>query len=152
VGVQACDACGDPSREQAVGWAKRGARAHRGRASRSDGGLRSAPPTPHTALMPTMLRALVILLVCLLLVPYALTPLYLLVRPVSTPMLWRWARGERVERIWTGIDAMSPALPPTVLVAEDDRFCQHAGVDWLGVQTAIEDAEDGDIRGASGIP
>ena len=99
-----------------------------------------------------MLRALVILLVCLLLVPYALTPLYLLVRPVSTPMLWRWARGERVERIWTGIDAMSPALPPTVLVAEDDRFCQHAGVDWLGVQTAIEDAEDGDIRGASGIP
>ena len=102
--------------------------------------------------MPTLLRALVLILVCLLLLPYALTPLYLLVRPVSTPMLWRWARGERVERIWTGIDAISPALPPAVLVAEDDRFCQHAGVDWLGVRTAIEDAEDGEIRGASGIP
>jgi monofunctional glycosyltransferase len=102
--------------------------------------------------MKTLLRALAIILLCLLVLPYALTPLYLVVRPVSTPMLWRWARGERVERIWTGIDAISPALPPAVLVAEDDRFCQHAGVDWLGVQAAIEDAEDGEIRGASGIP
>jgi len=38
-----------------------------------------------------------------------------------------------------------------VLIAEDARFCQHFGVDWQGVQAAIEDAEDGEIRGASGI-
>ena len=100
----------------------------------------------------TLLRALAILLACLLLLPYGLTALYLVGHPVSTPMLWRWARGERVERIWMPIEAISPALPAAVLIAEDARFCQHAGVDWQGVQAAIEDAEDGEVRGASGIP
>src|ERR1700694_4449541 len=100
----------------------------------------------------TLLRALAILLACLLLLPYGLTPLYWIVRPISTPMLWRWARGERVERIWVPLETISPALPLAVLIAEDARFCQHAGVDWQGVQAAIEDAEDGEVRGASGIP
>ena len=100
----------------------------------------------------TLLRVLAIVLACLLLLPYGLAPLYLVGHPVSTPMLWRWARGERVERIWTEIENISPALPLAVLIAEDARFCQHAGVDWQGVQAAIEDAEDGEVRGASGIP
>jgi len=101
--------------------------------------------------MRTLLRALAILVVGLLLLPYGLTPLYFIGHPVSTPMLWRWARGERVERIWAPIETISPALPLAVLIAEDARFCQHSGVDWQGVQAAIEDAEDGEIRGASGI-
>ena len=101
--------------------------------------------------MRTLLRALAILVVGLLLLPYGLTPLYFIGHPVSTPMLWRWARGERVERTWMPIETMSPALPLAVLIAEDARFCQHFGVDWQGVQAAIEDAEDGEIRGASGI-
>jgi monofunctional glycosyltransferase len=105
---------------------------------------------PHNSIK-TLLRALAIILAGLLLLPYGLTPLYWVVRPVSTPMLWRWVRGERVERIWTGIESISPALPPAVLIAEDARFCQHAGVDWQGVQAAIEDAEDGEVRGASGV-
>ena len=46
---------------------------------------------------------------------------------------------------------ISSALPLAVLTAEDARFCQHFGVDWQGLQSAIEDAEDGEIRGASGI-
>src|SRR6266545_2002864 len=99
----------------------------------------------------TWLRAVAMLLACALLLPYLITPFYLLIRPVSTPMLWRWFRGERVERIWVPIEAMSPALPAAVLVAEDARFCQHSGIDWQGVQTAIEEAEDGEIRGASSI-
>jgi monofunctional biosynthetic peptidoglycan transglycosylase len=99
----------------------------------------------------TLLRALALVLACLVLLPYGLTPLYLAGHPVSTPMLWRWARGERVERIWAPIETISPALPLAVLIAEDARFCQHSGVDWQGVQAAIEDAEDGEIRGASGI-
>ena len=99
----------------------------------------------------TLLRTLALVLACLLLLPYGLTPLYLVGHPVSTPMLWRWARGERVERTWMPIETMSPALPLAVLIAEDARFCQHFGVDWQGLQAAIEDAEDGEIRGASGI-
>jgi len=106
-----------------------------------------APPNPGK----TLLRALALVLACLLLLPYGLTPLYLTGHPVATPMLWRWVKGERVERIWVPIEAISPALPLAVLIAEDARFCQHSGVDWQGVQAAIEDAEDGEIRGASGI-
>jgi len=101
--------------------------------------------------MRTLLRILATIAAALLLLPYAIVPLYSLVRPVSTPMLWRWIRGERVERIWRPTESMAPALPLAVLIAEDSRFCRHAGVDWQGVQAAIEDAE-GEIRGASGIP
>jgi hypothetical protein len=99
--------------------------------------------------MRALLRILAVVLLVLLLVPYAVTPLYSVARPVSTLMLWRSMRGERVERIWRPIESLSPALPLAVLIAEDARFCQHAGVDWQGLQAAIEDAEDGDIRGAS---
>ena len=35
----------------------------------------------------------------LLILPYALTPLYRVVDPVSTLMLWRWAKRARVERV-----------------------------------------------------
>ena len=38
------------------------------------------------------------LLLLLLLLPYLLVPLYRVVNPVSTLMLWRWAHGMRVER------------------------------------------------------
>ena len=31
-------------------------------------------------------------------------------------------------------------------------FCEHVGVDWQSVETAIEDAHGGEVRGASGIP
>jgi monofunctional glycosyltransferase len=101
--------------------------------------------------MRTLLRALAVLVVGLLLLPYGLTLLYSVARPVSTPMLWRWVRGDRVERIWMDLKKVSPAVPLAVLIAEDARFCQHAGVDWQGVQAAIEDAEDGEVRGASGV-
>ena len=101
--------------------------------------------------MSKFLRAIVLIVLAAVLLPYVLTPVYIFVRPVSTPMLWRWMLGERVERIWVPLDRLSPALPLAVLIAEDARFCQHAGVDWEGVRTAIEDAQDGEVRGASGI-
>jgi monofunctional glycosyltransferase len=87
--------------------------------------------------MRALLRILAVVLLVLLLVPYAVTPLYSVARPVSTLMLWRSMRGERVERIWRPIESLSPALPLAVLIAEDARFCQHAGVDWQGLQAAI---------------
>ena len=53
--------------------------------------------------------AVVILLVVLLL-PYLLVPLYRVVNPVSTLMLWRWATGRPVERSFVPIERMAPAL------------------------------------------
>lgn len=85
-----------------------------------------------------------------LLLPYGLTVAYLVVTPVSTPMLWRWATGARVSRAYVPLASISPALPRAVIAAEDARFCAHAGVDWKGLRAAIDDADSLDeARGGS---
>jgi monofunctional glycosyltransferase len=94
---------------------------------------------------------LIVLLVILLL-PYLLVPLYRVVDPVSTLMLWRWATGRHVERTWVPIDRMAPALPMTVIASEDGRFCRHHGIDWQEIRDRIEDADDiSEARGVSTI-
>ena len=57
------------------------------------------------------------------LIPAALTILYVpsFVHPVSTLMLWRWAKGARVERSFVALERISPALPLAVIAAEDAR-------------------------------
>jgi monofunctional glycosyltransferase len=98
------------------------------------------------------LRWVLAILVVLLLLPYLIVLVYLLVPPVSMPMLWRWATGQRVERMWVPLPEIAPALPLAVIVAEDARFCQHRGVDIRALREAIEDADDlSDARGASTI-
>jgi monofunctional glycosyltransferase len=96
-------------------------------------------------------RAAIILL-AVLLVPYLLVPLYRVVPPVSTSMIWRWVTGARVERVWTPLDAIAPALPRSVIMAEDGRFCSHHGIDWSELRHAIDEADDAsDMRGGSTI-
>ena len=99
-----------------------------------------------------LLRIVLIGILAFLLLPYLLTPLYLVVEPVSTPMLGRWFTGARVDRVFVPLDRIAPSLPRAVIAAEDARFCTHRGIDWHGLRTAIEDAEDvDDLRGASTI-
>jgi monofunctional biosynthetic peptidoglycan transglycosylase len=84
--------------------------------------------------------------------PYFLTPLYLVVRPVSTLMIGRWITGERVARTYVPLDAVAQVLPLTVIAAEDARFCTHVGIDWHEIREAIEDADDlSEARGGSTI-
>ena len=98
------------------------------------------------------LRVLMIALLALVLLPYALTPIYAVVDPVSTTMLWRRMSGARVERHSVSLSRMSPALPLTVIIAEDGRFCSHHGVDLTEIREAIAEAEDFDeMRGGSTI-
>jgi monofunctional biosynthetic peptidoglycan transglycosylase len=88
----------------------------------------------------------------LLLLPYLLTPLYLVLPPVSTPMLWRWITAKPVERTYQPLEAIAPILPLSVLAAEDARFCSHAGVDWKELQEAIQEADElSEARGGSTI-
>jgi monofunctional biosynthetic peptidoglycan transglycosylase len=102
-----------------------------------------------------VVRACLLVLVILLVIPYLLAPLYRVVDPVSTLMLWRWATGARVERRWVPLDQVAPALRLAVIAAEDDRFCSHHGVDFTelrGVIGGIENADDlGGVRGGSSI-
>lgn len=87
------------------------------------------------------------------LIPVVLVPLYWIVPPVSTLMLWRYLTLQRVERVWTPISQISPHVVRMVIAGEDGRYCTHSGVDWRELQSVIDDyAEEGDARGASTIP
>ena len=99
-----------------------------------------------------VLRWVVIAVLALLLLPYAIAPLYRFVDPVSTLMAWRWLRGAPVERSVVPLDRIAPILVRTVLASEDARFCTHRGIDWQELQAAMDDADDlGEVRGASTI-
>jgi monofunctional biosynthetic peptidoglycan transglycosylase len=106
----------------------------------SRGGLRHA------------VRIVAIAVLIFILLPYVLTPLYLVVRPVSTPMLWRYLTGQPVTRIYRPLGDIAPVLPRTVIASEDARFCLHHGVDWRGLRELLNEAEDfDDLRGGSTI-
>jgi monofunctional biosynthetic peptidoglycan transglycosylase len=95
---------------------------------------------------------MLIVIVSILLLPYLLVPLYRVVNPVSTLMLWRWANGTRVERGFVPIERMAPALPITVIAAEDSRYCRHHGIDWQEIRDRLEDVDDiSEARGVSTI-
>lgn len=98
------------------------------------------------------LRVVLFAVLILLALPYLLTPLYAVVDPTSTVMLWRNFTGARVERQFVKFDRISPALALSVIIAEDGRFCTHHGVDFKELSDAIADADDLDgMRGGSTI-
>ena len=88
----------------------------------------------------------------LIALPYLIVPSYRFVDPVSTPMLWRWATGGRVERIVIPLGRIAPTLPLAVIVAEDGSFCHNRGIDLGAMREAMEEADDiGGARGGSTI-
>jgi monofunctional biosynthetic peptidoglycan transglycosylase len=96
--------------------------------------------------------AIVIVVVILVLAPYAIAPFYRFVDPVSIPMLWRRMTGQRVERIVVPLNHISPALQLAVIVAEDGSFCHNRGIDLGAIRDAMKQYEDiGEARGASTI-
>ena len=87
-----------------------------------------------------------------LLLPYLLVPFYRTGHPVSALMAWRWATGAPMSRQWIDFNAISPALPRSVVASEDAKFCSHHGIDWDALREVIDDAEDGEAsRGGSTI-
>ena len=99
-----------------------------------------------------LVKVVLLVLVTLILLPYLVTPLYLFGRPVSTLMVWRQATGARVERIWTPIGGIAPALPLAVIVAEDGNYCRHRGVDFAALREVMTEADDiSEMRGGSTI-
>jgi monofunctional biosynthetic peptidoglycan transglycosylase len=103
------------------------------------------PRTTLPGWLPRTIRVVALVAAFLLLLPYALTPLYRAVDPVSTLMLWRWAKRARVERIVTPINRMAPVLPRSVLAAEDERFCSHHGIDFDEMRQVVK-AESKGVR------
>ena len=110
---------------------------------------RASPTEPRRRRRSALLWGVVALGLGILLLPYALVPLYRLINPVSTLILWRWATGARVERNFVPLGRMASVLPVTVIAAEDARFCQHRGIDWQEIEDRLEEIED--IREARGV-
>ena len=71
--------------------------------------------------------------------------------PFSMLMALQWMTGTPIHKQWTPIERISPNLTRAVIVAEDGRFCQHWGVDFIEAANAIRRASDGYPRGASTI-
>ena len=83
----------------------------------------------------------------------ALGAAYAVVTPVSTLMLGRWATLRPVARTAAPLTAVSAFVPLAVVASEDQRYCQHGGVDWGALRDVVEASEeDGPNRGASTIP
>lgn len=99
------------------------------------------------------LALLAIVAVVIVLVPYAIAPFYRFIEPASTPMLWRYATGQRVERIVVPLSRIAPPLRLAVIVAEDGSFCRNHGIDLGAIREALQQSDDnlGDVRGASTI-
>ncbi|CAN1567423.1 monofunctional biosynthetic peptidoglycan transglycosylase [Rhabdaerophilaceae bacterium] len=66
----------------------------------------------------------------------------------STLMIGRWLTGLPIAQQWVPLDEIASTLPAAVVAAEDQRFCAHAGVDFVELKKVLED-EDGPARGAS---
>ena len=99
-----------------------------------------------------IVRTLLLILLVALLVPYLVTPFYRTGHPVSTLMIWRTLAGAPMSRQWIDFAAISPALPRSVVAAEDANFCRHHGIDWNALREVMDDAEDGEVtRGGSTI-
>ena len=88
----------------------------------------------------------------LIAVPVVLTPVYLVVDPVSVPMLQRYLTRQPVVREWRDIDAISDRLKASVIMSEDGQFCRHWGVDIAALRDEVTDLFAGKpVRGASTI-
>lgn len=102
--------------------------------------------------MRRAVRAGLLILLAVLLLPYLLAPFYRVGHPVSALMAWRWLTGAPVSRQWIDFNAISPALPRSVVASEDAKFCSHHGIDWGALREVIDDAEGGEVvRGGSTI-
>lgn len=88
-------------------------------------------------------------LLVLVLIPLILVPVYWVVRPVSTLMVYDRVFGP-ISRTWVSLDDVAPSLPASVVMSEDGKFCEHSGIDWSEL-TKVIDRRNGPNRGASTI-
>ncbi|ARO15015.1 monofunctional biosynthetic peptidoglycan transglycosylase [Ketogulonicigenium robustum] len=78
----------------------------------------------------------------------ALTMIFAVVRPPTTPyMLAESVRQGGVRHTWVPMDRIAPAMALSAVAAEDANFCRHWGLDLDAIRTAI----DSRLGGASTI-
>ena len=72
--------------------------------------------------------------------------------PLTPLMLIRLGQGEDLHYNWVPLSEMSPHLARAVIASEDNRYCEHSGIDWGAFGDVLEEARAGGrLRGASTI-
>lgn len=100
----------------------------------------------------TLLRVAGVTLIALGLIATVLTVTYRFVNPPgSTLMLAQLLTGSKVRHKWVPMAKISPNLIKAVIASEDNRFCNHWGVDWNEIARVIRRIGRGQLRGASTI-
>ncbi len=69
---------------------------------------------------------------------------------LSTFMAGELLRNGSINHKWVPMNKISKHIPIAVIASEDNRFCEHAGVDWKALEKVI--AQRKRSRGASTIP
>ncbi len=72
--------------------------------------------------------------------------------PLTPLMVIRLAQGEGLQHRWVALDEISEHLPQAVIAAEDNRFCDHGGIDWTEFERIWSEYRgSGRLRGASTV-
>lgn len=72
--------------------------------------------------------------------------------PVTPLMIIRLAEGEGWSYNWRPLAEISHHLPRAVVAAEDNRFCEHWGIDLEAIWLTLRDWQRGErLRGASTV-
>jgi monofunctional biosynthetic peptidoglycan transglycosylase len=72
--------------------------------------------------------------------------------PLTPLMVIRWTQDHPIDKDWVDLTEISPHVARAVIAAEDNRFCEHTGVDWSAVKTVVNEyREEGRLRGASTV-
>jgi len=69
-------------------------------------------------------------------------------------MLWKWIAGNEINYTWQPIEKIAPSLRQAIFTSEDQRLCEHNGIDWPVLFQQVERAVGDDelpVRGASTI-
>ena len=109
---------------------------------------RSAPPPDQRR--GGLLHRLARVALVLVLIPIVLTPVYAVLAPISTLMIYERIVHGPIDRRWVPLDDIAQPLVASVVMSEDGRYCSHRGVDWAELNKVLDDL-DGRPRGASTI-
>ena len=82
--------------------------------------------------MGLLIAVSVFLVMCGRFLPIPATPL-MLIRLVEGAVEGKWVG---IDKTWTPIEKISPAVQRAVIASEDARFLAHGGVDWEAVKEA----------------
>ena len=110
-------------------------------------------PSPRPNILLRLWRLLKLAVLALLLLWLGGILAYRVVDPPITPlMLLRQAEGEGLAHQSVRLEQIATSLPRSVIASEDNRFCQHHGIDFDAIREAVDEHEEGRaLRGASTI-